>query len=158
MCERLIVPQSLWQHTLGGLATRSQDWRESGAIWAGGLSGDDALASEVYFHHDLCNDKGRPLSMELSEDAKFQLYETLGQRGLKLVGMIHTHPEDWVELSPVDKRNQLCSRIGFWSLVVPWYARQPWQLSVMGIHARSDTGWERFNGTEIFERIILRED
>lgn len=95
--------------------------------------------------------------MELSEDAKFHLYQELNQRGLKLVGMIHTHPEDWVELSPVDKRNQLCSRIGFWSLVVPWYGQQPWHLPEMGIHARSATGWEQFTGEEILKRIILRE-
>ena len=152
----LIVPRSLFESTLERLAERSAGWRESAAIWAGHLSGDDAVASEVFFHHELCDDQAGPLYFELTERAKFDLYKTLVAKKQTLVALIHTHPEDWVGLSPVDERNQLCSRIGFWSLVVPWYGSRPWDLTNLGIHARADIGWYQYTGREIADRIIVK--
>jgi proteasome lid subunit RPN8/RPN11 len=119
------------------------------------LDGDDAVASDVFFHHELCDDQAGPLFLELTEQAKFDLYRSLAASGKKLAGMIHTHPEDWVELSEVDKRNQLCSRIGFWSLVVPWYGKPPWDIGSMGIHARADSGWYQHLGAEVSAHVIL---
>jgi len=153
--ERLIMSRNLFERTLHGLATRSANWRESAAIWAGSLIGDESQVLKVYFHHELCDDKGGPLSLELTEEAKFTLYETLRRESLKLVGMIHTHPKDWVDLSLVDQGNQLCSRIGFWSLVVPWYARKPWELSSIGVHIRSDIGWYRLTPDEVIQHVII---
>lgn len=147
--QRLIVPRDLFEFTLERLAERSGGWRESAAIWAGRLCGDDAEASDVFFHHELCDDRAGPLSLELSEQAKFELYKNLAIQKKTLVALIHTHPEDWVELSPVDERNQICSRIGFWSLVVPWYGRSSWELETFGVHARADVGWYQYTKTQI---------
>jgi hypothetical protein len=140
---------------MAGLAARSGDRRESGAIWAGNLHRTEAFASDVFFHHELCDDRGTALSLQLTEDAKFALYTELATRGLKLVGMIHTHPQDWVGLSAVDEANQLCSRIGFWSLVAPWYGRPPWELTTLGVHARAETGWYRLEAEEVRLRVVL---
>jgi proteasome lid subunit RPN8/RPN11 len=150
-----VIPQRLFRLTLARLAQRSAGWRESAAIWIGNLNADDAIASEVLFHHELCDDRGSPFSMELTERAKFDLYRRLAAGGKKLVGMIHTHPEEWVELSPIDQENQICSRIGFWSLVVPWYGRPPWDLETMGVHVRADSGWHQYLGAEISGRVII---
>ena len=152
---RLLVPQALFERTLGQLAERSAGWRESAAIWIGSLDGEDAFASEVLFHHELCEDNAGPLSLELSEQAKFDLYRTLALSGRKIVSLIHTHPRDWVGLSAVDEDNQICSRIGFWSLVVPWYGREPWALERIGVHARTNDGWYEFRGSEISRRVVL---
>ena len=141
--------------TIARLAERSADWRESAAIWTGTLDGDDSIASDVFFHHELCDDQAGPLFLELTEQAKFGLYRALAASGKKLVGMVHTHPEDWVELSDIDKQNQLCSRIGFWSLVVPWYGRSPWDLGNFGVHVRADSGWYQHLGAEIFTHVFL---
>jgi proteasome lid subunit RPN8/RPN11 len=147
----------LFQLTLARLAERSDSWRESAAIWIGQLDETDAIASDVLFHHELCDDRAGPLSLELTERAKFGLYRTLAASGQKLVGMIHTHPEDWVGLSPIDQKNQICSRIGFWSLVAPWYGEPPWELGTMGVHVRTDSGWYQHVGNDIFAHVIVTE-
>jgi hypothetical protein len=107
------------------------------------------MAQSVHFHHDLCDDHARPLSIELSEEAKFRLYQELGAGGQRLVALIHTHPQDWVGLSEVDQANQLSSRLGFWSLVVPWYAREPWTLEAIGVHVRIAVGWHRIPAADV---------
>jgi proteasome lid subunit RPN8/RPN11 len=108
------------------------------------------------FFHDLCDDNGGALSIELSETAKFSLYKELARSGLKLVGMVHTHPSDWVDLSRIDRASHLSSRIGFWSLVLPYYAERPWSIDGTGVHIRVDLGWYRFGKGESAKRIVVR--
>ena len=153
--QRLVIPASLFQLTLTRLNERSAGWRESAAIWIGQLDGNDAVASDVLFHHELCDDGAGPLFVELTERAKFDLYRNIGASGKKLVGMIHTHPEEWVGLSESDQRNQICSRVGFWSLVAPWYGKPPWELGSMGVHVRIDSGWYQHIGADIFAHVIV---
>lgn len=151
-----MIGASLLEATISGLRGRSAGWRESGAIWVGHIKGAVSIVTEVRFYHNLCNDKGRAFSLQLTEEAKFALYQDLAERGLKLVGMIHTHPGAWVDLSSVDKANQLCSRIGFWSLVVPHYARHSWNIKTIGVHIRIDSGWHWFSTKEARNRISIR--
>jgi len=153
--DRLQICAELLGKTLDGLRLRSAGWRESGAIWAGDMDEANSIVREVFFYHDLCNDQGRALSLELSEAAKFSLYRELAARNRKLVGMIHTHPEDWVGLSYIDQANQLCSRIGFWSLVLPHYAKQKWDINTTGVHIRISEGWYQFSPSEMAKRIIV---
>jgi proteasome lid subunit RPN8/RPN11 len=152
----LEIGRAVLDVTLQGLRERSAGRRESGAIWAGDLEGSHAVARQVLFFHELCEDHGEAISLELSEDAKFHLYRDLASRGLKLVGMIHTHPKDGVELSYIDRRNQLCSRIGFWSIVLPWYGSRSWNLTETGVHIRIDKGWFQLSPEEAAKRIAVR--
>lgn len=154
---RLIVRPSLFLATMEGLKNRSNGWRESAAVWAGQIKGNDWIAERVLFHHELCDDRGGPLSISLTEAAKFDLYQTLAAANQRLVALLHTHPEDWVDLSWVDQQNQISSRVGFWSIVVPWYGREPWELTTMGIHVRQPNGWERLPNEAIAHRIVLGE-
>lgn len=121
------------------------------------MSGDDATVTDLYLHHELCDDRGRALSLELTEEAKFGLYHTLAAKELKLIALIHTHPEDWVGLSPIDERNQICSRVGFYSLVVPWYGRKPWHLTSLGVHIRGNAGWLEIPANQIHRHLIFTE-
>jgi len=141
--------------TLAGLRDRSAEWRESAAIWAGHVTDTSWTAETVHFHHDLCDDRAGALSLELSEEAKFALYRLLGSYGQRLVALIHTHPHDWVDLSEVDEANQLSSRFGFWSLVVPWYAREPWIVEEIGVHRRGALGWHRINVAEVPSHVRI---
>ncbi|HTD24067.1 MAG TPA: hypothetical protein VK738_15525 [Terriglobales bacterium] len=157
--NRLIVNSQLFEQTLFGLRERSVTRRESGAIWAGKIDGtNNWVGEQVYFHHELCDERGTALSLELTEAAKFQLYQKLSKEGRQLIALLHTHPEDWVDLSSIDQDNQLSSRIGFWSIVIPWYARPPWDTEAMGIHVRSNPGWYRLTESEIRRRFLITHE
>lgn len=153
----LVIPTKLFHETLTELRRRSDGRRESAAVLCGRVSGLRWSAEIVRFHHHLCVDRGRPLSINLTEAAKYRLYDELNRIGLRMVAAIHTHPEDWVDLSWIDERNQLCSRLGFWSIVIPWYGRQPWHLSEMGIHIRSADGWARLTEDQAKTHVLIEE-
>ncbi len=95
--------------------------------------------------------------MILTEAAKFRLYEELNRLQLRLIAGIHTHPADWVDLSWVDQGNQLCSKKGFWSIVIPWYGQRPWLIENMGVHIRTADGWGRLAVGQIKEHVSISE-
>lgn len=145
----------MFGRTLAALEQRSGGTRESGAVWSGIVDDLVTTVLRVDFHHELCDDKATALSMELSEEAKFRLYDDLRTRGLKLAALVHTHPAEWVELSEVDRENQLCSRLGFWSLVVPRYGRGPRSLEEMGIHIQTESGWYQLRSEEASSMVSV---
>jgi hypothetical protein len=153
----LSVPVTLFAATLEELKQRSAAKRESAALWAGAVSGNIWSAARVFYHHELCDDAASALSLELTESAKFFLYTHLAKQGLRLIALLHTHPGKWVGLSLVDASNQISSCEGFWSIVIPRYARRPWRLRSMGFHMRVECGWHRLSPTEIAARVRIKD-
>lgn len=154
--NRLILPNELFNNILSTLKVRSDGRRESAAILIGKVEDSlDWIADDVRFHHELCNDKAGSHYLEISEKAKFDLYTELAKTGKEIVALIHTHPKDWVGLSLIDQENQISSRIGFWSLVVPWYGREPWSIEKIGFHVRGRIGWNQLTVPETSSRFVL---
>ena len=153
---RLIVSPSVLRETVIGLRTRSAGWRESACVWSGVRNPHAHLAraTRVTFHHELADDRATALSLELPEAAKFMLYQRLASANETLLAMLHTHPRDWVDLSDVDAGNQLCSRVGFWSIVLPWYGRREWDVREIGFHERCTRGWRRLSVSEVQRRFV----
>jgi proteasome lid subunit RPN8/RPN11 len=154
---RLEIPVAIFNETLAELQERSSGARESAAVWSGEVTENRTMVQRVDFHHGLGDDRATALSLELSEAAKFRLYRTLGGLQLKLAALIHTHPEDWVDLSEVDRTNQISSCVGFWSLVVPNYGRPPWETEKMGIHLQTEKGWYRLDRQEVHSMVHVVE-
>jgi hypothetical protein len=151
----LVVPERILWRTLRGLRQRSAGWRESACIWTGGL---DGRVTDVAFHHELGDDRGTALSLELPEHAKYALYKRLASRGEALLALLHTHPKDWVDLSWIDQHNQVSSRVGFWSIVLPYYATGDWNLQSTGFHVRCERGWRRLPPVEVKANLIVERD
>lgn len=150
--SRILVPAALLSRTVERLRARSAAWRESACVWAGSRSGH---VTGVVFHHELGDDRATALSLELPESGKIALYAQLAARGETLLALLHTHPESWVGLSAVDQRNQVSSRIDFWSIVLPHYAAGDWRLEEVGFHVRCDRGWRQLDHAEVLQRFCV---
>lgn len=142
--SHLHIPLNLWEQVHLLLRDRSAGQRESGAVILGtGNSTKARIASKVLGYHELCDDRATDVFVELSEAGKLKLYSQLEREKLQLVAMVHTHPGGWVGLSPIDQANQLSSRVGFWSIVLPHFGKQPWDLDLVGFHIRQNRGWHQ---------------
>jgi len=123
--------------------------RVTGTVWS---------AVDVRSHRELDGQHGAALSVALSEVGKIRLYEELARTGLRVVALLHTHPDGWVDLSWIDQANQISSRIGVWSLVVPYYGHpRGWSLDSIGVHVREEHGWSRLSAEEAHARIVVEE-
>lgn len=153
--RRLILPRALFRRTWQGLRSRSDGERESAAVLVGHVVGRVAYAVDIYFHQELDDDHAGPLSVQLSEAGKIRLYAELSSRNLKIAALIHTHPARWVGLSWIDERNQICSRVGVLSIVVPNYGRTSASIRRCGVHVRTDTGWMRLSPADAVQQVEI---
>lgn len=144
----LIIPKTLWIETLDVLRLRSAGCRESGAIFLGDIGPmGDRTARRAISYHELDDDRASEDFVELSELGKYRLYRLIEQNNLRIIAMSHTHPSRWVGLSPVDQANQISSRVGFWSIVLPNFGREPWEIQRMGFHIREERGWRQLDSS-----------
>lgn len=148
--RRLSVPREVLQATVAGLRERSAGWRESACVWVGTVEG---IVQRATFHHEIADDRATALSLELPEAAKFRLYQQLSREKLRILALLHTHPEGWVDLSWIDQQNQISSRVGFLSIVLPFYATRHWNYDDIGFHVKCDRGWRRIHGQEAAEAV-----
>jgi hypothetical protein len=122
-------------------------------MWIGDRS--SGRVNRVIFHHEIADDRATALSLELPEKAKFALYQHLTLTKESILALLHTHPFDWVDLSPIDQANQISSRVGFWSIVLPHYARTPWSTRTAGFHILDHNGWVRLTEAEVVAAITV---
>lgn len=142
----LTIPKTLWIETLNVLCLRSAGCRESGAILLGDIGPTgDRTTRRVVPYHELDDDSASEGYVELSEIGKYRLYRLIEQNNLRIIAMSHTHPSKWVGLSPIDQANQISSRVGFWSIVIPNFGQEPWEIQRMGFHIREDRGWRQLD-------------
>ena len=150
--SRLTVPRTIIQATILGLRDRSAGWRESACMWIGSVSG---VVQRVTFHHEIADDRATALSLELPEAAKFAFYMQLAREKLRILALLHTHPDSWVDLSWIDQQNQISSRLGFLSLGVPHYGKNDWNYDEIGTHVKCDRGWRRIHGQEARDAVRI---
>jgi proteasome lid subunit RPN8/RPN11 len=150
--SRVTVPRTVLHTTVTGLRERSAGWRESACVWIGTAAG---VVQRVTFHHQIANDRATALSLELPETAKFELYRQLAREKLRILALLHTHPESWVGLSWIDQQNQISSRVGFLSIVLPFYGKHDWNYDDIGFHVKCDQGWRRIHAREASEAVRI---
>jgi len=135
-----------------GLRHRSDGCRESACMWIGNY---DGAVRSVLFHHEIADDRATALSLELPEKAKFSLYEQLARDKLRVLALLHTHPDSWVDLSWIDQQNQISSRMGFLSIVLPLYGNVSWHVDAIGFHVKCERGWRRLTTSEVHTAVEI---
>ena len=95
-------------------------------------------------------------SFRTDSDANAKLVLTLARLDLVLVAQVHSHPGDWVDHSDGDDSGALVRFQGFWSLVVPHFARGGMQhLSNLGIHLYDAGEFRRLSNEAAAARVRI---
>lgn len=153
----IVIPEELWQHTWSGLRTRGEGAREAACVWAGSCSEREELVSEVVFLDDFPGVKSFALQHQTSRTATDALFEGLRVKRLSIIADVHTHPEDWVDLSWVDKAHPIEYRPGLSALVLPYYATSIPAIATTGIHIYLGDGrWKRLHGRRAQQKVQIR--
>src|SRR5437867_1627638 len=95
-------------------------------------------------------------SFRTDADANTTLVLTLARLDLVLVAQVHSHPGDCVDHSDGDDSGALVRFQGFWSLVVPQFARSGMQqLSRLGIHLYDAGQFRRLSSEAVTARVRI---
>ena len=132
-----------------------------------GLLGNEGLA--LWFGNDSCGVthvthvvsvegagfRSTPLQLRLSLNAMEELTRLGAHLDAYLVGQIHSHPEDMLELSPVDQEFGIRYQ-DYISLVCPHYAQRPsTSLLDCGVHIFEKGRYRRMTINEVNRRVQI---
>lgn len=137
---QVIVPQNLFRDTWVGLRTRGAAETETVAIWGGNRCGGRGEVTHVYFLNDLPNVEAHRLSHRVPRESLNKVLRVLSNDGCMIIADVHTHPSDWVDLSPVDRDNPTEFRVGFVSVVIPDLALGSPTPGTVGVHVYMGDG------------------
>ncbi|MGE0710321.1 MAG: hypothetical protein AB7N76_13590 [Planctomycetota bacterium] len=86
------------------------------------------------------------------------LFELLRSRELEILADVHTHPSDWVELSPVDQEHPIEYRVGLLALVIPRFAAGERSIDACGLHEYlGDLRWRQLEQGEVATTIQIED-
>jgi proteasome lid subunit RPN8/RPN11 len=152
------VTAALWRATWEGLHERGGGEREAACVWAGSREGAVEAAQEIVFLDDLPGTVGRRLQHRTSREAVAEMLARTRQLGLDIVADIHTHPESWVGLSPVDQEHPIEYRIGLLALVLPNFGAGVPDLRLAGVHEYLGGGrWQTFALEAALRRVRIQK-
>jgi hypothetical protein len=88
--------------------------------------------------------------------ANVDLIDALAQLELTLVAQVHSHPGRWVDHSDGDDTGAIVRFAGFWSLVVPEFAKNGMRpLSGVGVHLFADGAFRRLKPDALAMRVRI---
>lgn len=150
----IMVTQQLWEETWIGLRARGNGRREAACIWSGKRSPDGDIARSVTFLDDLPGVRASARYHRLSRETIKALFDLLRERQEVIVADIHTHPSDWVDLSPTDEEHPIEFRRGLPAMIIPNFAKFAPALDGLGLHEYLGDGkWRRLDSEEV-EQVL----
>lgn len=134
MAAKIHIPKVLWNLTWNGLKERSSGEVEALCIWAGKRDGNGSRVQEVMFLDSINGVEAYPLFHRISREATAEIFKYLSSKKLQIIADVHTHPDEWVGLSKIDREHPLEYRVGFTSLVLPHFGDVEPSISGLGMH------------------------
>jgi proteasome lid subunit RPN8/RPN11 len=150
--QSLLLPESVVAATERLLRTYGADGDEhEGIVYLGGVEADDASVALIAFAPEAETTWG---SFRTGSDANNRLVGALMERGLRLVGQVHSHPGGWTDHSDGDDAGALVRFEGYWSLVVPRYGREGMRLlTECGVHLFTAGAFARLTAAAVAARV-----
>lgn len=130
------------------LGRRGRGERESGAFLLGRVDGDDRTITDVAYYDDLA-----PGSLNgvicFPPEGYTALWALCRERGLKVLGDIHTHGGPDVRQSKTDRTNPMIAQRGHVALIAPRLAEGHVRRHEVGLHAYlGDHQWRSTNDSK----------
>lgn len=150
------IPETALQRSMEEMAIDGVIGREGVSMWLGSHEGETASITHVAVLRGPGVRKA-PKFLQISSDLVNDLTDVAIERGLTLIGQIHSHGTYYgTDLSPTDRLNGI-SVPGYLSVVAPDYAMRPaTTISECGVHIfEQPTGWRRFSPREVNHRIRI---
>ena len=129
------IPRALWVRTIFQLRKRSASKRESGVFL---LCPTRSLAGKVtafICYDDLDPEAYQSGAIAFHAAGYSALWQYCGERGLRVLADVHTHPRSNVRQSGIDQEHPMIPIVGHTALIVPNFGKTAWwHLNEVGIY------------------------
>ncbi len=147
----LWIPEPLLIETERLLRSYSEEEDHEGIVYWGGIEVPVGAVALAAVSPTAATTWG---SFRTEAEANCDLVVALAQLGLTLVAQVHSHPGAWVDHSDGDDSGALVRFAGYWSLVVPDFARTGMRpLDKVGVHLFGDGVFRRLGDRALKARV-----
>lgn len=146
------LPGDLLETSVEVMRPHGRMGNEGLALWLGKTDGSHARVTHlVSLHGD--GFRTSPLQLRLSWNAMSKLTELADKIDAYLVGQIHSHPGNFIDLSEVDQVYGIRCQ-DYLSVVCPHYAQRAiGGIHECGVHIFDQGNYRRFTAREVSHRI-----
>lgn len=150
---RLVLPQGIVPKIVKLLRSYGDGDAHEGVVYLGGVETAEQSVALIAIAPVATTTRG---SFRTDLAANTAVVSTLATQGLILIGQAHSHPGDWVDHSDGDDTGALVRFEGYWSLVVPAFARRGLlPLTRCGIHLYERGHFARLTDTAVAARVRM---
>jgi hypothetical protein len=152
--KRYYLPRDLFERTMKVLRKRGRRKQEGMVLWAGAASLD---AEEAYVLCCIIPKRGHwGGGVRLNSRFLLKLSDELQKRDLLLLAQVHSHPGNFGH-SLGDEYKATSYRIGFVSIVVPWFAlKETGDLSKCYVYEyEGNWKWRLLNDSQVSQRFVI---
>jgi proteasome lid subunit RPN8/RPN11 len=129
------IPLALWARAIFQLRSSCARKRESGAFLLGPKNGGSTRVTAFVRYDDLDPDAYQSGAIAFHAAGYAALWRHCGERQLRVLADVHTHPGASVQQSWIDQKNPMLPTVGHIALIVPHFARTPWwSLKDVGVY------------------------
>lgn len=151
------ISELVFSNTISHLRKIGNANREGIAYWTGIINKEEALVKSVIFADAYPEFNNEGWFAELPLQASLKLGETIHRKNEVLIAQIHSHPREAFH-SLIDDQSPISHRIGFLSIVVPYFGKNVTSLSQCKIYEYLGKGeWRDLLQDEINDRFITNK-
>ena len=152
------IYDTIFQNTLTGLRKVGERSKEGIAYWSGTLNETNATIKNVMFADEYPEFHNEESFASVSLDMSFKIGEKIHQREGILFAQVHTHPFEAFH-SFVDNTYPISHRVGFFSIVIPYFGKNINSLSQCKIFEyEGKAKWYELDENEIKRRFEVDAD
>lgn len=149
--RRLVLPEAIVPEIAKLLRSYGDRDAHEGVVYLGGVETAEQSVALVAIAPVAITTRG---SFQTDLAANTAVVSTLATQGVTLIGQVHSHPGDWVDHSDGDDTGALVRFEGYWSLVVPAFARRGLlPLTPCGIHLYDQGRFARLTDAAVAARV-----
>lgn len=139
------IPEEIFQRTLKDFRKEGQSYKESIAYWTGNYNNTTANINNVIFASDFTEFDNEQYCAKMPLSATLQIAEKIHDRKETLFAQVHSHPAEAFH-SWVDNQHPISHRLGFFSIVVPYFGRYISKLSQCKIYEyQGKSKWSEYD-------------
>lgn len=154
---RIIVPAQLAEETNSKLRLIGQRGMEGFALWAGVLSESTFSVQANIIPAQTGHQLEGGVCVSVGPDELHRINVWLFENRMSIIAQIHTHPTDAYH-SDTDDAYPIATTLGSISVVIPYFARQPFALGRCAVYRLQDRrGWVGMTPQEANNLIHITE-
>jgi len=151
------IPHALWARAVFQLRRRSGGKRESGAFLLGPKRPTAAKVTAFICYDDLDPNAYQSGAIAFHAAGYSALWRYCGERELRVLADVHTHPGSSVRQSWIDQKNPMLPTVGHTALIVPNFGQTPWwHLKDVGVYEYlGNFNWRSYPSSVAPRRVNL---